>query len=191
MTAAIYSLPLFATPLDEGGYSELVIGINTVAQSIALLAVASFTPRILRRFSPAWPIIWGFAATVAFVLICPLYENAWYWLILRLLKGVSTGILWIDGETWINEIAAKKSRGQELAIYGAVLGLGTVVGNKIIAVAGFEGRLPFATLAVIVATSAIPWRWSPDARPAWRSTITSWGSRPSFARSVWHPSRSS
>ena len=153
VTSAIFSLslPLFSTRLDEGGYSELVIGVNTAAQSIALLAVAPFTPRILRRYGPARPMIWGFAATLVFILLCPLYENAWYWLALRLAMGVSTGVLWIAGEAWVNEASEEATRGRNLAIYGVSAAAGSMAGFGIVFAVGHAGWTPFLIIAGLVA----------------------------------------
>jgi len=152
VTSAIYSLtlPLFSTRLDAMGHSETVIGINAAAQSIALLGVAPFMPSILRRFGAAWPMIWGFVATLVIFLLCPLWENAWYWLVLRLGMGITSGVVWIAGEAWINEASVDESRGRSLALYGISGAVGTMVGFGIIFVIGHEGWMPFLVMAGLV-----------------------------------------
>ena len=149
VTAAIYSLtlPLFATRLDAMGHSELVIGINTAAQSVALLAIAPLTPRLLRRFGAAQPMVVGFVATIVFMLLCPLFENAWFWLIMRLLIGMSLGVLWISGEAWVNQVSDDTSRGRNLAIYGMAGAVGTMAGFGLIFVIGHADWTPFLVMA--------------------------------------------
>ncbi len=152
VTSAIYSLslPLFSSRLDEMGHSEAMIGANAAAQSVALLAVAPFTPALLRRFGAARPMLWGFAATLAIVLLCMLYENAWYWLVLRLLMGISTGVLWIAGEAWVNQVSEDHRRGRNLAAYGIAAAAGTMAGFAIVYVVGHGGQLPFLIVCAMV-----------------------------------------
>lgn len=157
VTSALYalSLPLFATRLDEMGESETVIGINAAAQAIALLAVAPIAPRLLQRFGPAVIMLWMQAATLVFVLLCPLYENAWYWLVLRLLLGTSTGMMWIAGEAWINQASDDAGRGRILAFYGMAGAFGTMAGFGVIVVVGHAGWAPFLIIAALVIACAL------------------------------------
>ncbi len=152
VTSAIYSLslPLFATRLDEMGESETVIGINAAAQAIALLVVAPFAPRLLRKLGPAVLMLWMLGATMVFVLLCPLYENAWYWLVLRLALGTSTGIMWIAGEAWINQASDDAGRGRVLALYGMAGAAGTMIGFAVIYLIGHAGWTPFLITAGLV-----------------------------------------
>jgi MFS family permease len=152
VTSAIYSLslPLFAARLDDMGHSEFVIGVNSAAQAIALIVVAPFGPRLLRHMGPAVLMLWMLALTFVFVLLCPLYENAWYWLVMRLLLGASTGLLWIAGEAWINEASEDTSRGRILALYGISGAGGTMAGFAILYLTGFNGWLPFIIIEALI-----------------------------------------
>ena len=157
VTSAIYSLslPLFSTRLDEMGHSEAMIGANAAAQSVALLAVAPFMPALLQRFGAAWPMLWGFAATLVIVPLCMLYENAWYWLALRLLMGISTGVLWIAGEAWVNQASEDSWRGRSLAAYGIAAAAGTLAGFAILYAVGHGGQLPFLAICGMVAVCMV------------------------------------
>ena len=157
VTAALYALtlPLFATRLDEMGESETVIGINAAAQAIALLAVAPFAPRLLQKFGPAVVMLWMLAGTLVFVLLCPLYENAWYWLVLRLLLGTTTSIMWIAGEAWVNQVSDDAGRGRVLAIYGVAGAAGTMTGFAVIGYFGHTGWAPFLIAGGMVVASAL------------------------------------
>ncbi len=157
VTAALYalSLPLFATRLDEMGESETVIGINAAAQAIALLAVAPFAPRLLQKFGPAVVMLWMLAGTLVFILLCPLYENAWYWLVLRLLLGTTTSIMWIAGEAWVNQASDDAGRGRVLAIYGVAGAAGTMAGFGVIGYFGHTGWTPFLIAGGMIVVSAL------------------------------------
>lgn len=157
VTAALYSLslPLFAARLDEMGHGGAVIGLNTAAQAIALIAVAPFAPWLLKRWGPAVFILWMLAASFVFIIVVPLWENAWYWLVMRLLIGATTGLLWIAGEAWINEATDDTSRGRVLALYGISGAGGTMAGFAILWAVGHGGWLPFLLLEGLIVLCAI------------------------------------
>lgn len=152
VTAALYalSLPLFAARLDEMGHSDAVIGINSAAQAISLILVAPLAPGLLRRWGPAVFMLWMLGASFALILLVPLWENAWYWLVMRLLIGATTGLLWIAGEAWINEAADDASRGRTLALYGISGAGGTMVGFGILFAVGHAGWLPFLIMEALI-----------------------------------------
>ena len=157
VTAALYalSLPLFAARLDEMGHSEAVIGINSAAQAVALIAVAPAAPFLLRRWGPAVFMLWMLGASFVFLLVTPIYENAWFWLVMRLLLGATTGLLWIAGEAWINEASDDASRGRTLALYGISGAGGTMAGFAVLLVAGHDGWLPFLIMEAMIAACAV------------------------------------
>jgi len=152
VTAAIYSLslPLFAARLDEMGHSEFVIGINSAAQAISVILIAPLGPLFLRLWGPAVLMLWMLALSFVFIVLCPLYDNAWYWLVLRLLLGASTGVLWIAGEAWINEASGETTRGRVLAFYGIAGAAGTMAGFAIVYLTGYSGWLPFIIIEALI-----------------------------------------
>jgi MFS family permease len=95
-------------------------------------------------------MLWMLGLSFAFIVLCPLYENAWYWLVLRLLLGASTGLLWIAGEAWINEASDDTRRGRVLAFYGISGAAGTMVGFGIVYLTGHAGWLPFIIIEALI-----------------------------------------
>ena len=157
VTSALYalSLPLFAARLDAMGHGDAVIGINSAAQAISLILVAPLAPRLLRRWGPAVFMLWMLAASFVLILLVPLWENAWYWLVMRLLLGAATGLLWIAGETWINEAADDTSRGRTLALYGIAGAGGTMAGFGVLYAVGHGGWLPFLIMEAMILVCAV------------------------------------
>ncbi|MBT7615199.1 MAG: MFS transporter, partial [Rhodospirillaceae bacterium] len=151
-----FSFPMFSTRLAEIGVSDAMIGLNASAQAFGVFLVVWFAPRLIASQGPVRIMLAMTAIKLVAVILCMLFPSFWPWLFFRLMIGATGSILWIAGETWINEIAHEKIRGRELAIYSAALGLGTVLGNLVIEVAGFDGWLPFAALAAIVTVAAVP-----------------------------------
>jgi len=157
VTSAIYalSLPLFAARLDEMGHGETMIGINSAAQAISLLAVAPLAPRLLRRWGPAILMLWMLAASFLLILACAMVADAWSWLFLRLALGASTGMLWIAGEAWINQASDDGNRGRVLALYGIAGAGGTMTGFAVLFIVGHGGWLPFLVMEAMIAACAV------------------------------------
>ncbi len=151
-----FTFPMFSTRLHEMGLSDAMIGYSTSAQSGGVFLVAWFAPLLVTRFGAVNVMLAMTVTKVTAVLLCIVFPGYWPWLALRLVIGAAGSVLWIAGETWINEIAEEKSRGRELAIYSAALGLGTMIGIKIVDVVGIHGALPFLVLAGVVAAAALP-----------------------------------
>lgn len=167
LTALIFGFtyPMFATRLDMMGVPELWIGLNAAAQSAGVFVIGWFAPRLITRYGPVRLMVAMTGVKLLAVLACILFPAYWPWLLMRMVIGGAGSVLWIAGETWINELADEKSRGRELAIYSAALGVGTVAGIKIVEIVGYQGSWPFVALMVAVAVSAIPllfvWRDGP------------------------------
>lgn len=167
MTAMMFgfSWPMFSTRLAEMGVSEARIGIHTAVQGVGIFVVAWFTPRLITRFGPARLMLAMTAINLTAVLLCIPFQGYWPWLVLRFVIGAAGSVLWVAGETWVNQTAREESRGRELAIYSAALGLGTVLGVKILEVVGYQGNLPFLTLAGAVVLVALPLLAALDVSP--------------------------
>ncbi len=167
LTALVFGFtyPMFATRLDMMGVPELWIGLNAAAQSAGVFVVGWFAPRMITHFGPVRVMVAMTGIKLLAVLICILFPTYWPWLLMRMVIGGAGSVLWIAGETWINEMAEERSRGRELAIYSAALGAGTVIGVKIVEVVGYAGSWPFIALMVAVGMAAIPllfvWRDGP------------------------------
>lgn len=187
VTALIFGLswPLFALRLEEMGSSESAIGWNAAAQAIAILAVAPMMPWLLARFSAAWVMIVSILASIVALLLCPLLPDEDVWFVLRLFIGAFGHIMWIAGETWINQIAEEKSRGRTMALYGMALGLGSAIGPTVLTFVGIEGWTPFILAAGLTLVSTIPIAMALDSVPpsehdhggahghAWHSVVRS------------------
>jgi MFS family permease len=168
LTALVFGFtyPMFATRLDMMGVTEFWIGLNAASQSAGVFVIGWFAARLITRYGPVRVMVAMTGVKLLAVLACILFPAYWPWLLMRMVIGGAGSVLWIAGETWINELAEEKNRGRELAIYSAALGVGTVAGIKIVEVVGYQGSWPFVALMVAVAVSAIPllfvWRDGPD-----------------------------
>ena len=187
VTAMIYGLswPLFSLRLEAMGASETAIGLNASAQAIAIFAIAPIMPWLLGRFGAAWVMITSILASIVALMLCPMLPNQDAWFVLRFFIGAFGHMMWIAGETWINEIAEEKNRGRTMALYGMALGFGSAIGPTVLTTVGLDGWTPFvlasgltliSTIPIIIALGSVP-RSEPvpagSRSHAWRSVIRS------------------
>jgi MFS family permease len=158
VTALSYGLawPLFSLRLVDMGASEAAIGWNAAAPAIAILVVVPTMPWLMARFGAAWVMIVSILASIAAFLLCPLLVDVDAWFVLRFFIGACGHVMWIAGETWINEIAEDKSRGRTMALYGMALGVGSAIGPLVLTGVGFDGWTPFVLVALLTAVSTVP-----------------------------------
>lgn len=72
-----------------------------------------------------------------------LMQNYGVWLLLRLLLGVTLTVVFILGESWINQLAVEKWRGRLVALYGTGYALSQLCGPLLLSVLGTDTDLGF------------------------------------------------
>ena len=150
------TLPLLSLTLSRAGYSETLIGLNTIAQPLAALAFAPFIPRLIARFGSALVMIAALLVFGGTFLILPLHVDLTLWFILRPLMGAAGCVLWVASESWINAMADEASRGRIIGIYGTAGALGWALGPVILLIAGTEGYFPYALTAGLAVLACLP-----------------------------------
>lgn len=167
VTALIYGLtvPLLALVLNGQGVDSSLIGLNTAAQSLAVIAVAPIAPRWIGAIGPARAMIVGIGVSLFVFLLLPVFPNVYAWFPLRFIIGAAGAVQWIAGEAWVNQIAEDHRRGRVVGLYGAALSGGFALGPLILAQTGSEGWAPFLVSAAIFAVSATPLLLTASAAP--------------------------
>ena len=150
------TLPLLSLTLSRAGYSETMIGFNTVAQPLAALLFAPFIPGLIGRFGAASLMIAALLIFGVTLMVLPLHVDLATWFVLRPLIGAAGCVLWVASESWINAMAEEKSRGRIVGIYGTAGALGWALGPVILLIAGTEGYLPYALTAGLSLLACIP-----------------------------------
>jgi len=150
------TFPLLALVLDSQGVSKSMIGLSTIVQAAAMLAIAPFAPGLMSRFAPA-RLMQTMSVTLALLfIIAGLYPNVWFWFPLRFLIGAATAMLWIASEALINELAVERWRGRIIAIYASVGAAGFALGPLLLIFTGSEGMAPFVTTSVMILLAGMP-----------------------------------
>lgn len=148
--------PLISIRLENAGVSTGWNGLLASMPSLAILALGAYFPLVLKRFGPLPSFYVCTAIAIACLLLFPLSDNYWFWLVLRLLSGATLGLQWVISESWINSLAAGSRRGTVLGLYVAVFCAGLAVGPLILSVIGTTGYLPFLLCAGAYVLCGLP-----------------------------------
>lgn len=149
------TFPLFALILDRAGLSETMIGLNSAMAPLGILVSAPLIPIIAARVNAVLLAVSAALATAVLILVVAAIPDPVAWFALRFLLGVSINILWVQSETWINQLAPSHARGRIMGLYATVLTLGFATGPVLVGVIGTEGLAPFIA-AALFAIGAVP-----------------------------------
>lgn len=150
------SFPLLALVLDAQGISKSLIGLNTMVQAVAVVAIAPWAPALMLRFAPARLMQCSAALLAGLFLLAGWFPNVWFWFPLRLSIGACTALLWIASEALINALASDQWRGRVIGLYSSAGAAGFALGPALLVLTGSEGMAPFQATACMVLLSALP-----------------------------------
>jgi MFS family permease len=150
------TFPLLALVLDSQGVSKTMIGLNTIVQAAAVIAIAPFAPRWLCRYAPSRLMQLMSVILAVLFIIAGLFPNVWFWFPLRFLIGGCTAMLWISSEALINKLATERWRGRIIGIYSAMGAAGFALGPLLLVFTGSNGMLPFVTTCMMILLASLP-----------------------------------
>jgi len=137
------SMPLVSLRLESWGYGAFAIGVMAAMPAIGVLLGASVSSHLAARFGTARLMalcLWAGALSIGLLALLPSYP---VWLVLRLMIGVSLTIVFILGESWINQLVVEQWRGRLVALYGSTYALSQLSGPLLLAAVGTEGDYGF------------------------------------------------
>ena len=148
------SSPLIAFKLLNAGMSESAIGVNAAMHAVGVFLIAPFLPALFRRYRPLTLIVVSLCAiTVIFMLFGVVSFPMWF--LLRMGLGLSSEIIMVQTETWLNGSTVERARGKVLALYTAGMSLGFATGPLILAWTGSDGNLAFYVASVLAALAIV------------------------------------
>ena len=137
------SMPLVSLRLESWGYGSFAIGVMAAMPAIGVLLGAKISSHLAARFGTANLMrlcLWAGALSIGFLALLPSYP---IWLVLRLMIGVILTIVFILGESWINQLVVEQWRGRLVALYGSSYALSQLAGPLLLGVLGSEDDLGF------------------------------------------------
>ncbi|MGH8439416.1 MAG: MFS transporter [Pseudomonas sp.] len=137
------SMPLVSLRLEGWGYGSFAIGVMAAMPAIGVLLGASLSSRLAARFGTPGLMrlcLWAGALSIGLLALLPSYP---LWLVLRLLIGMILTIVFILGESWINQLVVEQWRGRLVALYGSSYALSQLAGPLLLGVLGSEDDFGF------------------------------------------------
>lgn len=130
------SMPLVSLRLENWGYGSFAIGIMAAMPAFGVLVGAGVASRLAARWGTVNLMrlcLWGGAISVGALALLPYYP---VWLVLRLMLGVILTIVFILGESWINQLVTEQLRGRLVALYGSAYALSQLAGPLLLGMIG-------------------------------------------------------
>ena len=137
------TMPLVSLRLEGWGYGSFAIGVMAATPALGVLLGASLAGRLAGYFGTTRLMQLCLLAGALSVALLALVQDYWVWLLLRLLIGVALTVVFILGESWINQLAVEKWRGRLVALYGTGYALSQLCGPLLLTALGTTGDLGF------------------------------------------------
>lgn len=159
------SMPLVSLRLESWGYGSFAIGVMAAMPAFGVLLGAKVSSRMASWLGTANLMrlcLWAGAVSIGLLAILPNYP---VWLVLRLMIGVILTIVFILGESWINQLVVEQWRGRLVALYGCSYALSQLSGPLLLGLIGTDhdygfwvgvGLLMAAPLLLLLGRSGAP-----------------------------------
>ncbi|KAF2409126.1 Cyanate permease [Pseudomonas antarctica] len=132
------SMPLVSLRLEGWGYGSFAIGVMAAMPAFGVLLGAKVASRMASWLGTAHLMrlcLWAGAVSIGLLAILPSYP---VWLVLRLMIGVILTIVFILGESWINQLVVEQWRGRLVALYGCTYALSQLSGPLLLGALGTD-----------------------------------------------------
>ena len=89
-------------------------------------------------------------------LVAVVYVNPFMWTISRFITGISLVSCYVVTESWLNDRATNKNRGQLLSAYMMVIYFGLAIGMLLLNVSKPEDYEPFILVSILLSVALVP-----------------------------------
>ncbi len=137
------TLPLVSFRLEAWGYGSFAIGVMAAMPAVGILLGARLTGHLAEWCGTPQSLrlcMLVSATSVALLSVMPSYP---LWLLLRLLIGISLTVVFVLGESWINQLLEDRLRGRLVALYGTGFALSQLCGPLLLTLLGTESDRGF------------------------------------------------
>ncbi|MEM9735069.1 MAG: MFS transporter, partial [Pseudomonadota bacterium] len=147
------------------GFSTGLIGWLGSAYFLGFILGCLAGPGLIREVGHIRAYAGVVALLAGLVLIFPLWVSPWPWILLRLLTGLCLALAFMAIESWLNDQASNRTRGQVLSLYIIVSNSGWIAGQLGTNLAEVTGPLLFILIAVAISISIAPVALTPTREP--------------------------
>ena len=148
------------------GFSTYAIGIIGAGYALGFTAGCVLVPHVVRRVGHVRTFSALVSALGANVLLCGIFPNAWFWILLRVLAGFSFAGCYMIAESWLNERVSNAQRGTIFSFYAIATQGGLMAGQYALVVAPPERDTLFMLGAILYALAVLPTAVSKAQSPA-------------------------
>ncbi|CAE6884300.1 MULTISPECIES: MFS transporter [Pseudomonas] len=139
------TMPLVSLRLESWGYDSFAIGVMAATPAVGVLLGASLAGRLAARFGTTALMQACLLLGALSVALLALVQSYAVWVALRLFIGVALTVVFILGESWINQLAVEKWRGRLVALYGTGYALSQLSGPLLLTALGTDTDSGFWT----------------------------------------------
>lgn len=139
------TMPLVSLRLESWGYDSFAIGVMAATPAVGVLLGASLAGRLAARFGTTLLMQLCLLLGALSVAGLALVQNYAVWVALRLFIGVALTVVFVLGESWINQLAVEKWRGRLVALYGTGYALSQLSGPLLLTALGTDSDRGFWT----------------------------------------------
>lgn len=146
------SLPLVSLRLDAWGHGAFAIGAMAAMPAFGVLLGARLTHAFAARCGTPRSLQASLLLSAATLAGLSLWPDYTLWLALRLLQGMALTMVFVLGESWINQLASEAWRGRLVALYGTGFALSQLAGPLLLGLLGSaDDRALWLAAALLVA----------------------------------------
>ncbi|MBS7662532.1 MFS transporter [Pseudomonas lalucatii] len=175
------TMPLVSLRLEAWGHGSFAIGVMAATPAVGVLLGASLAGRLASRLGTAPLMQLCLLLGALSVALLALVQDYGVWLLLRLLIGVALTVVFILGESWINQLAVEQWRGRLVALYGTGYALSQLCGPLLLTALGTATDLGFWTGTGLLIGGAL-WLLGRDGAPRVDAHSASGRGLPAFCR---------
>ena len=152
------------------GLELLLMGIRSVAENFSVITTGIFmagyfigyfsgsqtTPKLVQKVGHI-RVFAAFASLASLsALLAAVYVNPVMWTLSRIITGISLVSCYIVAESWLNDRATNKNRGQLLSAYMIILYIGLGIGMLLLNVSNPKNYEPFILVSVLLSLALVP-----------------------------------
>ena len=156
--------------MGAAGVGDPVVGAVTAGYFLGLVLGAFLAHRLISLVGHVRAFVTFASLLSAAALLHPLWTTALTWGLLRVVAGLCMAGLFMCIESWLNEHASDRSRGQVLSVYMVIVYVAQGFGQQLLPVPDRSGYALFVLSSVLVslaviAVAAVPVRGPRRPRP--------------------------
>lgn len=153
-----HGLQLAIVPLraEQAGWTSIENGFLGSAYFAGFLIGCFLIPKLVSRSGHIRVFATLTSIMTAVILGLVLFEDYYYWLLLRLMAGIAISGLYLVVESWLNDQTKNEVRGGVLAIYTIVVLLALALGQLLLNIAPISDDRIIVLSAILITLAAIP-----------------------------------